>query len=185
MYKFKVGDRVEVISEFSLVPSGNRGTIRELRQNSWGDCAVEFDEQIKGVFLHDCDGLIKSNLGRWGNTINLKFVGLKPSVELGQYRITPRGSIWKVQTHTYEGNTFGCICVKDSEFHRFGEWFHATAEEIDDLSVVCDDPNNTDSITSGAGIRGRSTIESGSYYETIFGTEYVNQIEEDLRKLSR
>lgn len=124
----------------------------------------------------------------------LELVESKPSVELGQYRIIPGGSIWKVQTHTYEGNIFGCICVKDSEFYRQGEWFHSTAEEIDSLSVVCENPNIGSVLTPGAlcGVdsmpTGNSDVNVCSYYvggKEIKVNNYHNQIEEDLRKLSR
>jgi len=73
---FKVGDRVEVITDLHLgdigIVKGNSSAIRHLQPNT---IAVEFDENH--CVYHSCEGLCKEGHGYWFNPSDLKHLNEK------------------------------------------------------------------------------------------------------------
>ena len=79
MAKFKVGDRVRVISVGCrrIIEVGDAGTIKGC--SALGDYAVEFDRQ-SSYFIR-CDGLTKRDRGLWVSPENLELIEEKPTRE--------------------------------------------------------------------------------------------------------
>lgn len=79
MAKFKVGDRVRVISVGCrrIIEVGDVGTIKGC--SALGDYAVEFDRQ-SSYFIR-CDGLTKRDRGLWVSPENLELIEEKPTRE--------------------------------------------------------------------------------------------------------
>ena len=79
MAKFKVGDRVRVISVGCrrIIEVGDAGTIKGC--SALGDYAVEFDRQ-SSYFIR-CDGLTKRDRGLWVSPENLELIEETPTRE--------------------------------------------------------------------------------------------------------
>ena len=79
MAKFKVGDRVRVISVGCrrIIEVGDAGTIKGC--SALGDYAVEFDRQ-SSYFIR-CDGLTKRDRGLWVSPEHLELIEEKPTSE--------------------------------------------------------------------------------------------------------
>lgn len=79
MAKFKVGDRVRVISVGcrKIIEVGDAGTIKGC--NALGNYAVEFDRQ-SSYFIR-CDGLTKRDRGLWVSPEHLELIEEKPTRE--------------------------------------------------------------------------------------------------------
>lgn len=77
--KFKVGDRVRVISVGCrrIIEVGDAGTIKGC--SALGDYAVEFDRQ-SSYFIR-CDGLTKRDRGLWVSPEHLELIEEKPTRE--------------------------------------------------------------------------------------------------------
>ena len=79
MAKFKVGDRVRVISVGCrrIIEVGDAGTIKGC--SALGDYAVEFDRQSS--YFIQCDGLTKRDRGLWVSPENLELIEETPTRE--------------------------------------------------------------------------------------------------------
>ena len=79
MAKFKVGDRVRVISVGcrKIIEVGDAGTIKGC--SALGNYAVEFDRQ-SSYFIR-CDGLTKRDRGLWVSPEHLELIEEKPTRE--------------------------------------------------------------------------------------------------------
>lgn len=88
MVKFKVGDRVRVISVGcrKIIEVGDAGTIKGC--SALGNYAVEFDRQ-SSYFIR-CDGLTKRDRGLWVSPEDLELVEEKPTREF-KLIITSKG----------------------------------------------------------------------------------------------
>lgn len=88
MAKFKVGDRVRVISVGcrKIIEVGDAGTIKGC--SALGNYAVEFDRQ-SSYFIR-CDGLTKRDRGLWESPEHLELIEDKPTREF-KLIITSKG----------------------------------------------------------------------------------------------
>lgn len=138
MAKFKVGDRVRIISTGyrTIIKIGDTGTVKGC--SALGDYVVEFDR--KSSSFTRCDGLTKRDRGLWISPEMLELIEEKPTREF-KLIITSKGDTTTAKLIHGERTV-----VKEATVTRYNkdEYFEKAAVEAVTKKIFGDDEKKTE-----------------------------------------
>lgn len=174
MPKFKVGDKVIIVGKITSDSKDNQGYM--------GQITHVYDVHVNDPSMRNNGGYhykLDNRIICWQNDIEL--VELYPIVKIGQiWKTKIHGVKWEITGYDHSQEKFECRVVYTVAYSQYvvGEFWLGTAEEIMSASTlfrgVAEFKTPSPTVTFGA----TSVKTTGRC-----SSEYINQIEEDLRKL--